>query len=95
MPNKMERLSELKKYIDSQLNPVNLPNPGNSYNPFLGHHYYFKISKPTEEYQRDAAFLHNYIGTYGHMRFREIRAIRENVSCEAHETSGRLRGTSK
>jgi hypothetical protein len=79
----MERLSDLKKYIHIELNPVIGPNPGLAYNPFLGHHYYFKISKTDEKYQKDAAFLHNYIGKYGHMRFREILTIEENVSCEA------------
>jgi hypothetical protein len=68
-------LTKLKNYINSQLNPAGLPNPGNAYNPFLGHHYYFKISKPNEKDQKDAAFLHNYIGIYGHMRFREILTI--------------------
>jgi hypothetical protein len=62
----MDDLAQLKKYILMQ---------GNAYNPFLGHHYYFKISKPDEEYQREAAFLHPYIGTYGYMRFREILNI--------------------
>lgn len=64
-------MDALKSYIHSQLTP----QQGNAYNPFLGHHYYFKISKPTEEYQKDAAFLHTYIGAYGHMRFREILTI--------------------
>ena len=65
----MDDLAQLKKYIRSQLNPVNLPNP------FLGHHYYIKLSKPDEECQRAAAFLHPYIGTYGYMHFREILNI--------------------
>jgi hypothetical protein len=60
----MDDLAQLKKYILMQGN-----------NPFLGHHYYFKISKPDEECQREAAFLHPYIGTYGYMRFREILNI--------------------
>jgi len=68
-------LVKLKNYILSQLSPVGMPNPGNAYNPFLGHHYYFKISKPNEKDQKDAAFLHNYVGTYGHMRIREILTI--------------------
>lgn len=71
----MDDLAQLKKYIRSQLNPVNLPNPGVSYNPFLGHHYYIKLSKPDEECQRAATFLHPYIGTYGYMHFREILNI--------------------
>jgi hypothetical protein len=65
-------MDALKNYIRSQLNPVGMPNPGNAYNPFLGHHYYFKISKPNENDQKDAAFLHPFIGTYGHLRFRDI-----------------------
>lgn len=64
-------LSMLKNYIRSQLTP----QQGNAYNPFLGHHYYFKISKPNENDQKDAAFLHTYIAAYGHMRFREILVL--------------------
>jgi hypothetical protein len=63
--------SQLKSYIRLQLTPLQ----GDSYNPFLGHHYYFKISKPNEKDQKDAAFLHTYIATYGHMRFREILVL--------------------
>ena len=70
--NKQMDLARLKTYISSQLNPVGLPNPGNAYDPFLGHHYYFKISKPDETNQKDAAFLHAYVSDFGHMRFCEI-----------------------
>lgn len=62
---------ELKTYIYGQLTPLQ----GNAYNPFLGHHYYFKISKPNENDQRDAAFLHTFIGKYGHLRFRDLIKI--------------------
>ena len=68
-------MDALKSYINSQLNPVGMPNPGNAYNPFLGHHYYFKISKPDYQNQKDAAFLHTYIAAYGYMRFREILVL--------------------
>jgi hypothetical protein len=64
-------MDALKSYINSQLTPLQ----GNAYNPFLGHHYYFKISKPDYQNQKDAAFLHTYIAAYGHMRFREILVL--------------------
>ncbi len=71
-----EDIEKLKTYIYNELTGGGVrPNPGISYNPFLGHHYFFKISHPLESDQKDAAFLHNYIGEYGHLRFSEITSL--------------------
>jgi hypothetical protein len=72
-------IGNLKTYISNELTGGGVrPNPGIGYNPFLGHHYFFKISQPLEREQKDAAFLHNYIGKYGHLRFREIASLEDS-----------------